>query len=47
MEARDRQALIDVRCMFDQALDYLNDSEVKYLAKDYLKNTVIRCLVMC
>ena len=47
MDARDRQALIDVRCMFDQALGYPNDSEVKYLAKDYLKNAVTRCLVMC
>jgi uncharacterized protein with HEPN domain len=44
MDARDRQALIDVMSVLDRALGYPIDSEETFLAKDYLQDAVIRCL---
>jgi uncharacterized protein with HEPN domain len=44
MDARDRQALIDIRSVLDRALGYPIDSEETFLAKDYLQDAVIRCL---
>jgi uncharacterized protein with HEPN domain len=44
MDARDRQALIDIRGVLDRALGYPIDSEEAFLAKDYLQDAVIRCL---
>ena len=44
MDARDRQALIDILSVLDRALGYPIDSEETFLAKDYLQDAVIRCL---
>ena len=44
MDARDRQALIDIRGVLDRALGYPIDNEETFLAKDYLQDAVIRCL---
>ncbi len=44
MDARDRQALIDIRDVLDRALGYPIDSEETFFAKDYLQDAVIRCL---
>jgi uncharacterized protein with HEPN domain len=44
MDARDRQALIDIRGVLDRALGYPIDNKETFLAKDYLQDAVIRCL---
>jgi uncharacterized protein with HEPN domain len=44
MDARDRQALIDILSVLDRALGYPIDSEETFLATDYLQDAVIRCL---
>ena len=44
MDARDRQALVDIRGVLDRALGYPIDNEETLLAKDYLQDAVIRCL---
>jgi uncharacterized protein with HEPN domain len=44
MDARDRQALVDIRGVLDRALGNPIDSEETFLAKDYLQDAVIRCL---
>ncbi len=44
IEARDRQALIDIRGVLDRALGYPIENEETFLAKDYLQDAVIRCL---
>lgn len=44
INARDRQALIDVLSVLDRALGYPIDSEETFLARDYLQDVVIRCL---
>ena len=44
INARDRQALIDVLSVLDRALGYPIDSEETFLARDYLQDAVIRCL---
>jgi len=44
MDARDRQALIDIRDVLDRALGYPINNEETFLAKDYLQDAVIRCL---
>lgn len=44
MDARDRQALVDIRGVLDRALGYPIDNEETFLAKTYLQDAVIRCL---
>jgi uncharacterized protein with HEPN domain len=44
INARDRQALIDVLSVLDRALGYPIDCEETFLARDYLQDAVIRCL---
>jgi uncharacterized protein with HEPN domain len=43
-DARDRQALIDIRDVLDRALGYPINNEETFLTKDYLQDAVIRCL---
>ncbi len=43
-DARDRQALVDIRGVPDRALGYPIDSEETFFTKDYLQDAVIRCL---
>ncbi len=44
MDARDRQALVDIRGVLDRALGYPIDNEETFLGKAYLQDAVIRCL---
>ena len=44
MDARDRQALVDIRGVLDRALGYPIDNEETFVARDYLQDAVIRCL---
>jgi uncharacterized protein with HEPN domain len=44
MDARDRQALVEIRGVLDRAFGYPIDNEETFFAKDYLQDAVIRCL---
>jgi len=44
MDSRDRQALVDIQGVLDRALGYSIHNEETFVAKDYLQDTVIRCL---
>jgi len=44
MDARDRQALVDIQGVLDRALGYPIHNEETFVAKDYLQDAVIRCL---
>lgn len=44
MDARDRQALIDILSVLDRALGYPIDNAETFSKKDYLQDAVIRCL---
>jgi len=44
MDARDRQALVDIHGVLDRAPGYPIDNEETFFAKDYLQDAVIRCL---
>ena len=44
MDARDRQALVNIRGVLDRALGYPIDNEETFFAKDYLQDAESRCL---
>ncbi|PZU97625.1 MAG: DUF86 domain-containing protein [Cyanobium sp.] len=44
MDARDRQALIDILSVLDRALGYPIENAETFREKDYLQDAVIRCL---